>query len=126
MPASVHVATVPAMPKSTSSGWATITRIRATSVLSSTLCIVRRPGRAPPTRTGQPAQEQRGRPAVALPAAWRPAQEQRGRPAVAPPAAGRQCKNNVAALLSLHQQLGAHVVAGLVQSSADITCLTRV
>src|SRR5689334_2267412 len=35
MPASVHVATVPAQPKSTSSGWAMTTRIRLTSASSS-------------------------------------------------------------------------------------------
>src|SRR3989442_11418313 len=36
MPAAVHVATVPAAPKSTSSGWATITSARCTSSSSST------------------------------------------------------------------------------------------
>src|SRR5215469_384588 len=40
MPASVHVATVPASPKSTSSGWAATTRTLETSVSSGTAAIL--------------------------------------------------------------------------------------
>src|SRR5215470_14883222 len=40
MPASVHVAIVPASPKSTSSGWAATTRTLATSVSSGTAAIL--------------------------------------------------------------------------------------